>query len=77
MALQEDMSKVQKEITTNATEQQKQISALNSKNNHMQTQYENAKQATSLSQIKGKEQQEIKQEKLAQIAVIEKTLQEK
>lgn len=58
-------------------DQQKQISGLNTKNNHMQTQYENAKQATNLSQHKAKELLEIKTEKMAQIAVIENTVQEK
>jgi len=37
MQLQEDMEKLQKESVQNANEQQKQISALTTKNNNMQT----------------------------------------
>ena len=77
MQLQEDMEKLQKESVQNANEQQKQISALTTKNNNMQTQYENAKQATTLSQKKAKEHLDIKAEKMAQIVVIQNTVQEK
>lgn len=70
MQLQEDMEKLQKESVQNAKEQQNQIQALTTKNNNMQTQYENAKQATGLSQKKAKEQLEFKTEKMAEIVVI-------
>ena len=42
-------------MNTNATEQNKQIGALTQKNNHMQTQFENAKNATAQAQRKAKE----------------------
>lgn len=43
----------------------------------MQTQFENAKNATALAQVKAKESLEQKEEVLANITVIEKTLKEK
>lgn len=71
------MELLQKEQDKNAADYARQIKELSQKNNHMQTQFENAKQATWLAQSKGKEQMEQIAETSNQLETVHKTVTER